>query len=56
VYGVDVPEQKQKTEVDPVGRRKAVYREQVDPTFETLGPKTDREFDALQAERAGVPA
>jgi hypothetical protein len=56
VYGVDVPEQKQKTEVDPVGRRRAAYREQVDPTFETLGPKTDREFDALQAARAGVPA
>jgi uncharacterized protein len=56
VYGVAVPERKQKTEADPIGRRKAVYREHLDPTFETYGPRTDREFEALQAERAGVPA
>ena len=57
VYGVDVPEQKQKTEVDPIGRRKAAYREQVDPTFETFGPQDrPRVRRAAQAERAGVPA
>ena len=56
VYGVEVPEQKKKTEVDPIGRRKAAYREQADPTFETFGPRTDREFDALLAERDGLPA
>ena len=48
--------EKKKTEVDPIGRRKAAYREQADPTFETFGPRTDREFDALLAERDGLPA
>ena len=56
VYNVAVPEQRQRTEADPIGRRKAAYREQLDPTFETYGPRTDREFEALQVERAGVPA
>jgi hypothetical protein len=56
VYGIEPPEQKQKTEADPIGRRKAAYRAQPAPTFETLGPKTDREFEALLAERAGLPA
>ncbi len=56
VYRVAVPEQKQKTELDPVGRKKAAYRDQADPTFETLGPRTDREYEALLAERGGLPA
>ncbi len=56
VYGIEVPAQRRKAEVDPVGRRKAVYREQAEPTFETFGPRTDREFEALVAERAGLPA
>jgi len=56
VYDVAVPERRQKTEADPIGRRKAAYRQHVDPTFETYGPRTNREFEALQAERAGVPA
>jgi len=56
VYGVEVPEQRQKTELDPIGRKKAAYREQADPTFETLGPRTDREYDALLAERGDLPA
>jgi hypothetical protein len=56
VYDVAVPERRQKTEVDPIGQRRAAYRQHLDPTFETYGPRTDREFDALQAERAGVPA
>jgi hypothetical protein len=44
------------TQADPVGRRKAAYREWAEPVFETLGPKTDREFEALLAERNGLPA
>jgi uncharacterized protein len=56
VYGVAPPEQKQKTEADPIGRRKAAYRAQAAPTFETLGPRTDREYEALLAERGGLPA
>jgi len=27
-----------------------------DPTCETYGPKTDSEYDALIAERGGLPA
>ena len=56
VYNVAVPERRQRTEADPIGRRKAAYRQHIDPTFETYGPRTNREFEALQAERAGVPA
>jgi hypothetical protein len=56
VYGVAVPERKQRTEIDPIGRRKAAYRERADPTFETLGPRTDREYEALLAGRGGLPA
>jgi hypothetical protein len=56
VYGVEVPEQRKRTEADPLGRRKAAYRERADPVFETLGPRTDREFEALLAERGGLPA
>jgi hypothetical protein len=56
VYGIEVPARKKKAEADPIGRKKAAYREHADPTFETFGPKTAREFDALQAERGGLPA
>jgi len=56
VYGVDVSERHRKTEADPIGTRKRVYRRVADPTFETYGPKTDAEYDALIAERAGLPA
>jgi predicted TIM-barrel fold metal-dependent hydrolase len=56
VYGIEVPTQKKKAAADPIGQRKAAYRERADPTFETLGPKTAREFEALQAERGGLPA
>jgi hypothetical protein len=56
VYGVEVPERKKKAQSDAVGRRKASYREQADPTFETFGPRTDREFEALLSERRGMPA
>jgi hypothetical protein len=56
VYGVEVPAEKRKTEADPIGRRKATYREEADPSFETLGPRSDQEYDALLAARGGLPA
>jgi len=56
VYGVDVPERRRKTEADLIGTRKAAHRKMADPTFETYGPKTDSEYDALIAERGGLPA
>ena len=55
VYGIDVPERRQKTETDPIGARKQAYRVNADPTFETYGPKTDSEYEALIAERGGLP-
>jgi hypothetical protein len=55
VYNVEVPEARRKTEADPLGRRKAAYGAAVDPTFETYGPRTDAEYDALLAERDGLP-
>ena len=56
VYDVDVPARRLKTEADPIGRRKQAYRQIADPTFATYGPNTDSEYDALIAERGGLPA
>ena len=56
VYRVNVPDRLRKTEADPIGLRKRTYRQLADPTFETYGPKTDSEYDALLAERGGLPA
>jgi hypothetical protein len=56
VYKIEVPEARRKTEADPLGRRKAAYSKIADPTFETYGPSTDAEYDALVAERDGLPA
>jgi predicted TIM-barrel fold metal-dependent hydrolase len=55
VYGIDVPERRRRAETDPIGTRKQAYQENADPTFETYGPKTDSEFEALIAERGGLP-
>ena len=56
VYGIDIPAERKKTEADPIGLKKWAYRERAAPTFETFGPKTDLEFEALSAERDGLPA
>ena len=56
VYGIDVPERRRKTEADPIGTRKHAYDNMADPTFETYGPKSDAEYEALIAERGGLPA
>jgi uncharacterized protein len=56
VYGVDVPDERKKTEADPVGLRKQAYRERATSVFETFGPKNDREFEGLLAEHEGLPA
>ena len=55
VYGIDVTKRRQKTETDPIATRKLAYGKMADPTFETYGPKTDSEFEALIAERGGLP-
>jgi hypothetical protein len=36
--------------------RKQAYRERAAPVFETFGPRNDREFEGLLAERKGLPA
>src|SRR6185436_3692063 len=51
VYDIDVPERRRKAKTDPIGTRKQAYQEARDPTFETYGPKTDGEFEALIAQR-----
>jgi hypothetical protein len=56
VYDVDVPERRRKTEADPIGARKQAYQKMPDPTFETYGPKTNPEYEALIRERGGLPA
>lgn len=56
VYGIDVPDRRRRTEADPIGTRKQAYLRMADPTFETYGPKTDSEYDALIVERGGLPA
>ena len=38
-----------------IGTRKPAYRQIADPIFETCGRKTDLEYDALVAERGGLP-
>ena len=55
VYGVEVPEQKKKTEVDPIGRKKAAYREQADADLRDLRPQ-DRSRVRGAARRARRPA
>lgn len=56
VYGIDIPAARTRTDTDPLGTRKAAYQERAAPTFETFGPKTDAEFEALLREREGLPS
>jgi uncharacterized protein len=54
VYGVDPAAALRRAAADAIGRRK-LARDSV-PSFATYGPRTVREFAALQRERAGFPA
>lgn len=54
VYGVDPAAALRRATADPIGRRKLA--EDSAPGFATYGPRTAREFAALQRERAGFPA
>lgn len=53
VYGLKPEALRPKLERDRVGKVRAEYRPQADPDFRTWGPKTRREFVALQR-RAGA--
>jgi predicted TIM-barrel fold metal-dependent hydrolase len=49
VYGISSSELKKYTANDKVAREKAVYLENPSPHFQTYGPRTRREFLALQS-------
>jgi uncharacterized protein len=52
VYGLDANALRPKLRKDPVGKARAEYLPQADPTFQTCGPRNRREFVALKrAER-----
>ncbi len=48
VYGVDAAAMRPKLRKDPVGKAKAQYLPEADPTFDTYGPRNRREFFALK--------
>jgi hypothetical protein len=50
---MESPEQRRRTEVEPIAVRKVAYRERVEPTFATFAP-IGRGYEALPAERGGV--
>ena len=53
VYGLDAAAMRPKLRKDPVGKAKAQYQPQADPTFETYGPRSRREFLAFKRAEAG---
>jgi len=54
VYGLQPAALRPRLERDRVGKVRAEYRPQADPSFETHGPKTRREFLALQRRAGGA--
>ena len=55
VYGLDVPRIRNVMRADPIARLKNRYREAANPSFETFGPKTRREFFAMLSAHGGRP-
>lgn len=55
VYGVEPTRFRRKAAADPLDRVKTAYREEADPSFESYGPRTRREFLALHRHQAGRP-
>ncbi len=55
IYGVDVPTQRKRAGSDALSREKQAYLPERDPSFVTYGPKTRREFFALQREQGLRP-
>ena len=54
-YGLDVRRLREAAAGDAVERMRAAYADNPNPSFETFGPKTRREFLALARTRAGRP-
>jgi uncharacterized protein len=56
VYGLDAAALKPKLKKDPVGKARAEYLPRADPSFQTYGPRTRREFIAFkQSEEKAAP-
>ncbi|HEX2116377.1 MAG TPA: amidohydrolase family protein, partial [Alphaproteobacteria bacterium] len=55
VYGVSPEVVRQRAGLDRIGRLRAAYREAPAPSFQTYGPVTAAEFDALLQDRGGLP-
>jgi predicted TIM-barrel fold metal-dependent hydrolase len=49
IYGVDPARARRRAESDPVGRARAAYREDPQPTFATYGPRDGLEWRRLRA-------
>ncbi len=54
-YGLDVPAIERAAATDTVETVRMAYREDPNPSFQTLGPKTRREFLELVGRRDGRP-
>jgi len=55
VYGLAPDEIRRKAETDDMGRLRAAYLTDPQPSFQTYGPRTRRQFLALQKQRGGMP-
>ena len=55
VYGVDPQGFKRQAKNDVIGRARTAYALAPDPSFDTYGPRTAREFLALLKQRCGWP-
>ncbi len=56
VYGLDPSQLKKKAESDSIGKARATYAHERDPSYITYGPKTRREFLELLRANGGAPA
>jgi len=55
VYGIAPAEIRRKAQTDELGRLRTAYLEDPKPSFTTYGPRTRRQFLALQKQRRGMP-
>lgn len=55
VYGVEPARFMRRASADPLQYGRRAYREEADPSFESYGPKTRREFLALHHHQGGMP-
>ncbi|HBV21511.1 MAG TPA: amidohydrolase [Nitrosomonas sp.] len=55
VYGLDIPEMQKTLRSDNISKLKTVYSEAINPSFETFGPKTRREFLSIVSAHHGRP-